>query len=504
MFFASYQFILVFLPLVYLGYWLTYRFIGWEWALRYLGLASLGFFASFGWELLAILVTSVTFNFIAARAIAARVEDRASARNLLLLAIAANLMMLGYLKYTNFLVDILNIGGLGAKHLELGSAIGVSFFTFIQIGYLIDACNGQLVRHEFFRYLVFSTFFPCVTAGPLVMQKELMPQLDQPRERIFDVRRFTAGATLFAMGVFKKTVLADSIAQYADTVFAAAGAGTPFDQATAWIGTLCYTLQLYFDFSGYSDMAIGLGAIFGFRLPLNFNSPFKSTNISDFWRNWHMTMTRFFTTYVYTGLAMKGMRRSMQLRSSPLGKFIATAAIPSIVTFLVAGVWHGAGWNFVVYGLLHGVAIAAFLGWREFSPVRLPAPVAWLCMMSVVVTGLAIFRAPDLAVAGRMLAGMWNLPGLLYGDSVPLAGFDFARALAGVVLLGSITLLLPNTQQILHLEWVSSDQKPGDAAMLAGLLAWRPRLATAFVGAFTLTLALASIGSGTNFLYYQF
>jgi alginate O-acetyltransferase complex protein AlgI len=504
MFFASYQFILVFLPLVYVGYWLAHRFGGWEWAIRFLGIASLGFFASFGLSLLAILFVSICFNFFAASLITAKAEERDVSRRLMVLAIIANVAVLGYLKYTNFLIDIANTGGLGMSHMQLGSSIGVSFFTFIQIGYLIDAYNGQLLRHEFFRYVMFSAFFPCVTAGPLVLQKELMPQLDKPYAPIFNLRRFTVGATMFAIGVFKKAALADSIAPYADSVFTAAATGSALDPATAWVGTLCYTLQLYFDFSGYSDMALGLGAIFGFRLPLNFNSPFKTTNISDFWRNWHMTMTRFFTSYIYTGLAMKGMRKSMQNRSSRLAKLLATAAFPSVVTFLVAGVWHGAGWNFVVYGLLHGVAIATYLMWREYSTVRLPPVVAWFCMMAVVVTGLAIFRSPDLGVAARILGEMWDLPSLVAGITSPLAGFDFARALAGVVLLGSATLLLPNTQQILHLDWVSSDSKPASTAALAGLLAWRPRFSTACVTAFTLTIALASIGSGTNFLYYQF
>jgi alginate O-acetyltransferase complex protein AlgI len=224
------------------------------------------------------------------------------------------------------------------------------------------------------RYIIFSAFFPCVTAGPLVLQREVMEQLQDPQHQAFDLRRAMIGLTMFGMGLFKKVVLADSIAPYADMVFNGVTHGASVDLFSSWIGAACYTLQLYFDFSGYSDMAVGLGVVFGIKLPLNFDSPFKATNISDFWRRWHMTMTRFFTNYVYSGLALKGMRQAAAKRSNARQRFIRVSAVPSIVTFLVAGIWHGAGWTFVVYGLIHGFAIAGFLAWREFSGVKLPGP----------------------------------------------------------------------------------------------------------------------------------
>jgi D-alanyl-lipoteichoic acid acyltransferase DltB (MBOAT superfamily) len=503
--FTTFQFIFVFLPVCYAGFLICHRFGGWKWATHFLAAASLAFYGLFGFSLLLVLLGSIAFNYAAGRAIAAQAENRKAARLILLGAIGANLALLGYLKYTNFLIDVLNqFAGTSIPHHQLVMAIGVSFFTFIQIGYLIDAYNGQLLPASFSRYVVFAGFFPCVTAGPLVMQREIMEQLHERNDPAFEPRRLAIGLTMFGMGLFKKVVLADSIAPFADNLFNGVAAGGTVDPATAWLGALCYALQLYFDFSGYSDMAIGLAYIFGIKLPLNFDSPFKATNISDFWRRWHMTMTRFFTNYIYSGLAMKGMRSEMS-RKGAVQRYILAAAVPAIVTFFVAGVWHGAGWTFALYGLLHGIAIAAYLGWREFSHVRLPDPVAWLLTMSVVVSGLVIFRAADLTTAGAILGNMWGLPFLgLVDGSVPAAGLDTGRALSSIILLGAIVLLLPNTQQILHREWPSSNAKPAATEAHAGLLAWRPAFGGAFALGLGYAVALTSIGAGTGFLYYQF
>jgi D-alanyl-lipoteichoic acid acyltransferase DltB (MBOAT superfamily) len=392
---------------------------------------------------------------------------------------------------------------MGHSHVHLLVPVGVSFYTFIQIGYLVDAYNGQAIRSGFARYVVFGAFFPCVTAGPLVMQREILEQLEQRSASAFNPRFLVTGLTMFGMGLFKKVALADSISPYADSVFNAVHAGASVDLLTAWVGALTYALQLYFDFSGYSDMALGIAFIFGIRLPLNFDSPFKASNISDFWRRWHITMTRFFTNYIYSGLAMSGLRATMAGRGGRFQKFLRTAAIPSVVTFLIAGIWHGAGWNMVVYGLIHGTAIAVYLGWREFSGVVLPRTLGWALTMSVVLSGLVIFRAPDFGTAATLLSGMWNLSGI-GADLVQIEGLDIGRAVSMIALQGAVVLLLPNTQQILHLDWISSDQKPQTAAIEAGLLAWRPAASGAFAIAFAYTISLTTMGSGTTFLYYQF
>jgi alginate O-acetyltransferase complex protein AlgI len=506
MLFSSYQFILAFLPLTYVGFLLAHRFGGWPLAIQFLAVASLAFYALWGATLFFILLVSLAFNYVVGHAIASRTGRPAAARNLLLLGVTANLALLGYLKYTNFFVDIANqIAGLGFGHHELLVPVGVSFFTFIQIGYLVDAHNGRLIRSSFGRYVIFAAFFPCVTAGPLVMHREILEQLEDRKDPAFDMRRIFTALTMFGMGLFKKAALADSIAPYANTMFDGVTSGGHVDFATAWVGATCYALQLYFDFSGYSDMALGIACLFGIRLPLNFDSPFKSRNISDFWRRWHMTMTRFFTNYIFSSLAMNGMRKSARKQDGRIGKFMRTAAVPSIITFVVAGVWHGAGWNMIVYGLMHGTAIACCLAWREFSTIKLPYVVSWACTMSLVLSALVVFRAPDLHTALAILSNMWGTAQLGLG-AMPgeIAALDFGRAVSMVVLLGAIVLLLPNTQQILYREWLSSDPMPKNAADEAGILTWRPAFSGAAATALAYVIALTSIGSGTTFLYYQF
>jgi alginate O-acetyltransferase complex protein AlgI len=499
--FTSFGFILVFLPLAYLGFLAAHRLGGWNWAFNFLALVSLIFYGMFGASLLLILLVSMLFNYTAGNILACLGDHPQTARNALFASIAANLGLLGYLKYTNFFVDVTNqLSGSSFTHQDILVPLGVSFFTFVQIGYLIDASNGQLMKNSIGRYIVFAAFFPCVTAGPLVLQREMMEQMENPPESAFNLRRLIVGLTMFGMGLFKKVVFADSIAPFANQVFDGVATGSHVELTTAWIGALAYTLQLYFDFSGYSDMAIGLGSMFGLKLPLNFDSPFKTTNISDFWRRWHMTMTRFFTSYIYSGLAMKGMRNGMKWQFGRVGRFVLVAAMPSIVTFIVAGVWHGSGWTYIVYGLWHGFAIAGFLAWREFAGVKLPVPIAWFLMMLVVVGGLVIFRSADMVTATHIFKSMLGV-GQSAGSLITL---DAAQALSMIVLFGAVTVLLPNTQQILHLDWLAIDTKPVTSALEAGLLTWRPALGSAFVSAILFTVALTSIGTGTSFLYYKF
>ena len=501
--FTSLQFILEFLPLSYLGYVLTQRFFGTKMALNYLALVSLVFYGMWGAQLLIVLLISLAFNFSVGNILPNLGDNRTLAKNLLAGSIATNLVMLGYLKYTNFFVDIANqVTGAGFVSYDIAVPIGVSFFTFVQIGFLVDAYNGQLLRHNFTHYVIFAAFFPTVTAGPLVMQREMMEQLGDPRHKAFELGRVMIGLTMFAMGLFKKILIADSIAPFADAVFDGAHSGFGLTASTAWIGSLSYALQLYFDFSGYSDIAIGLGTIFGIKLPLNFDSPFKATNISDFWRRWHMTMTRFFTAYIYSGLAMAGMRKAMTSRASHFGRFFLSAALPSFVTFLCAGVWHGSGWTYVIYGAMHGVAIAIFLGWREFSKFQLSPALAWALTMMTVVCGLVVFRAPDLTTAFRLFHSMFGL-----GGFVPVANaiiIDMAQALSMVVIFGAITLLLPNTQQIVHHEWPVVDAKPADVARNAGLVTWRPNFTSAILSAVIFTIGVASITTTSSFVYFKF
>lgn len=505
MIFNSYEFILIFLPIAFLFYAAVHRFAGWKAATGALGIISLVFYAQWSLMLLMILIVSVVSNFVVGNILNRQTKEGRPSGKLLLIAIVGNLVALGYFKYTNFFIDIANqLSGAGLGHANIILPVGISFYTFIQIGFLVEAHSGQAEEQPFLRYLTFATFFPCVTAGPLVLQREVFDQLKDPNRQLFNARRIAVGLAMFSLGLFKKVVLADSIAPYANTAFDGVAAGQSIGFIASWAGSLAYTLQLYFDFSGYSDLALGLGAIFGVLLPLNFNSPFKATSISDFWQRWHMTMTRFFTTYVFSPLAMRGMRQAVANEYSPMRRFMASGGGPIILTMLVAGIWHGSGWVFVLYGLLHGVAIAINNAWRHFAMPKVPPVLGWMMTMAVVVSGLTIFRSPDLATAGTMLAQMWGL-----GPALAMAGGDgvvlnLREAFLFIGALGFIVLALPNTQEILSDEWISTSPQPREKQSWSEWIQWKPNLGWSAAAAAMFLLAFTSIGSDSSFLYYKF
>lgn len=503
--FNSYEFLVIFLPLAFAVFAIAQRKSGWSAAYLVLAVASLIFYAQLSLALLGILLVSVVSNNVFGTLLSRAAHAKAPANKLLVFSIVANLFSLGYFKYTNFFIDISNqVTGTGFSHLQIILPIGISFYTFIQIGYLIDAHAGRAEPQPIMKYTVFATFFPYVTAGPLVMQKEIFDQMTSRTDSALDGRRLAVGLTMFAMGLFKKVILADSIAPFANVAFDGVAGGGVIDPMTAWTGTLAYTLQLYFDFSGYSDMALGLGAIFGFKLPLNFNSPFKATSISDFWQRWHITMTRFFTNYVFSPMAMKGMRKAMEKNMPGMRKFVVSGGWPIVFTMLVAGIWHGSGWTFVFYGLVHGVAIAVNNAWKQFKMPAVPPAVGWILTMAVVTSGLAIFRSPDMSTALTFLSAMWGvttLAGLGEGAAVVL---QTREAWLYILVFGTIVLAAPNTQEILSRDWISSDRKPEFMKRLPSLLAWKPTYAWSFVTALVLVVAFSNIGADSSFLYYDF
>ena len=498
--FNSLQFLLVYLPICYAGFLLVHRGLGWRGVYAYLSLASVVFYAFFSLTLACILIGSIAANFFFARAIVS--AERQSIRNWIAgFAITANLAALGYFKYANFFIDIANdVGVAGGGHLDLIAPIGISFYTFTQIGYLLEAAARRTEQISLSRYALFAGFFPCVTAGPLLMQRDFLSQTLGRTDRAFTPTRVAIGLTMFGIGLAKKVIIADSIAPHADVVFDGVAAGGAVAMTEAWIGSLSYTLQLYFDFSGYSDMAIGIAFLFGFKLPLNFNSPFKAVSISDFWNRWHMTMTRFFTNFLYTHMAMRNSRRAVQKGYGRLHKWMIAGAAPIFYTFVVAGVWHGAGWTFVVYGVIHGLALAVNHGWREWSLPAPPPLIGWAMTMFVVVTGLTVFRAPDLAVATEMLLAMWGV------SSVESAyvRVDIGTAVAMIAVGAAIVLTLPNSQEILRSHWISSDAEPTKVSPSARVIRWAPNIGWAIAVATLIVLSTASIEDGVGFLYYDF
>jgi len=511
MLFHSYEFIFGFLPAVFLVFLVVHQLFGRDKALLWLVAASLFFYAQWSPILAGLLVASIIVNFGFAKILMANKEKKSVAKPMLLFGVAANLCFLGYFKYANFFIDNVNaVAGTNYPFMEILLPVGISFYTFIQIGFLVEVYNRQVNELSFGKYFLFASFFPYITAGPIVLQKEMMSQYGDTERKAFDAERTAVALSVFGIGLFKKLALADNIAPFADTIFNGVADGAVVSIGMAWIGALAYTLQLYFDFSGYSDMAIGIGLLFGLKLPLNFNSPLKAASIMDFWRRWHMTMTRFFTNYLYTPVAVSLMRRSMQNQYGHALRFVLAVAFPITLTFTLAGLWHGAGWTFVVFGLIHGVALAVNHAWREARMPQLPYVLGWLITMGVVITGLVFFRAADVPTALGILASMVGLTaaGIYPVEMIAALPVDVDTAMAQlwIVALAGIALFLPNAQQIMRNHWISSDPEPAADAepAMPSWMKWRLTPLWAIAGAIVLAVAVGSLSGETAFLYYQF
>ena len=527
MLFNSYEFILAFLPISFLGYFWLARY-GVEVAIAWLVAASLFFYGWWNPAYLVLIVASMVINFYVGRLLGRRGGAGRSGQRLVLAGgVALNLMVLAYFKYAGFFVDNLNLAA--GTSLDLGDIVlplAISFFTFQQIAYLVDAYQGITREYRFSHYALFVTFFPQLIAGPIVHHSEMLPQFMRAENLRPRARNLAIGSSIFAIGLFKKAVLADGIAVYATPVFDAAAAGDTLTFFEAWGGALAYTLQLYFDFSGYSDMAIGAARMFGIRLPLNFHSPYKATNIVEFWRRWHMTLSRFLRDYLYIPL---GGNRSGRVRRY----------INLMVTMLLGGLWHGAGWTFVAWGALHGAYLVINHAWmrlrRTVGGVLLrPSAVGrfggWLVTFLAVVVGWVFFRATDFDAAVAMLRGMAGLNGVAIPNAIyvrlgPLSdwlagmgvtsylghGRQFVFTYLWVLCLLPVALFMPNTQQVMRryrpalLRHVS----PPGAALTFGeralrWLAWRPTGSWVVVIAVVAALGLLALTSVSEFLYFQF
>src|SRR5215475_3056143 len=364
MLFNSAQFIFVFLPIVLSVFFLLGRLREQMLAVMWLVAASLVFYGfDDPYRLLPLILGSIAFNFFVGRMLL-----RSQNRALLAIGIGGDLLLLGYFKYAGFLVETLNaVTGIALPKPNIDLPIGISFFTFTQIAFLVDAYRGEAREYEPFHYTLFVSFFPHLIAGPIYHHKEIMPQFHLQENFRFGISNFGLGLTWFALGLAKKILFADVVAQYATPIFNAAAAGQAVGLVDSWIGACGFGLQLYYDFSGYSDMAIGLALMIGVRLPLNFDSPYKALSLIDFWRRWHMTLSRFLRDYLYIPLGgnRKGPRRRY---------------INLLVTMLLGGLWHGAAWTFVIWGAIHGFGLVVNHAWNKVAEsyrLSLPNPVAW-------------------------------------------------------------------------------------------------------------------------------
>jgi len=517
MLFNSYVFIFGFLPVTLLGFFWLARAANQRLALAWLVAASLFFYGWWNPVYVGLIVASMVFNYAVGSMLGRGALDRWITRKALLAAgVATDLAVLAYFKYANFFVDNVNLLAGADWHIaHIVLPLGISFFTFTQIAFLVDAYRGEAREYDFLRYALFVTYYPHLIAGPVLHHKEMMPQFAKASIYRYDPEHFAAGVTYFLIGLFKKVVIADGIAAFASPVFAAAERGAALSAADAWGGALAYTFQLYFDFSGYSDMAIGLAVMIGVRLPLNFDSPYKAVNIADFWRRWHMTLSRFLRDYLYFPLGGN--------RKGPARRYLNL-----LVTMLLGGLWHGAGWTFLIWGGLHGIYLVINHGWQALR-VRLGHDVSrstWWgrglgCAITLlaVVVGWVVFRSKDFTSASLMLQAMFGFSGgglsPFYAEVVGSSGLYKSLALAGIrpaaepVLAASLFALLavvlaaPNSQQIMARYYWPLDPGQGRVAE-SPRFAWRPSRGFAALAALTGLWALLGLTSVSEFLYFQF
>jgi D-alanyl-lipoteichoic acid acyltransferase DltB (MBOAT superfamily) len=514
MLFNSYPFLLAFLPVVWLGAVFLNRWAPRNLYLVWLVLASLAFY---GWNepwLLTLIVGSMAFNFAVGRRLTAPVSESRAAqallgrRAMLALGIAGNLALIGYFKYAGFAMQNLALLWPGEWSLpQIALPLGISFYTFQQIAYLVDAYRGEVRRHDLAGYSLFVSFFPQLVAGPIVHHRDLLDQFARKQRFALNSANLSIGLTIFTIGLAKKVLLADACAPFATAVFNAAEQGRAFSLAEAWGAACLYALQLYFDFSGYSDMAIGLSRMFAIRLPLNFDSPYKATGIIDFWRRWHMTLSQFLRDYLYVPLG--GNRHGPARRYANL-----------LITMLLGGLWHGAGWTFVLWGGLHGIMLIVNHVWRgalKSAGMTMPDSLAVrtasrLATFLCVVLAWVLFRAATLAGAGRMYAGLCGLHSAswLGSETWHAARLDPVHAAIWIALGLAIVWGLPNTQELMGRVRPALGywRRPLEAQLwserLLGWMQWRPHPVVAVWYAGLFVTAFSALAELSEFIYFHF
>ena len=543
MLFNSPLFLFLFLPLTLGIFYAQALYNSFRAALTTLVLCSLIFYAYWNPAYLLLLLVSILVNYQFGYQLRHRVDNAQGAKTILWAGVAFNLCLIAYFKYANFFVTASNeLSGSSLFLNEIILPLGISFFTFQQITWLVDVYRGNSQTYNLLEYTQFVTFFPQLIAGPIVHHHEMMPQFNRHNMLVGISENLSVGLTLFIIGLFKKVVLADSIALHASPVFDAAATGVTLTLYEAWVGTLAYTLQLYFDFSGYSDMAIGLARMFGIRLPTNFDSPYKARSIIDFWRRWHITLSRFLRDYLYIPLG--GNKRGASRRYLNIG-----------ITMVLGGLWHGAGWTFLIWGAMHGSFLMINHGWRALMErytsskpaipteaalhnTTLPAvsmksrlasfaiTVASQCLTLIcVVSAWVVFRAESIGAATSQLRSMFGLNGIALPTQlsgalqsiIPDASYSLlsfgklfgnelftpSTAILWIIALGTLAIATPNTQQIL-IKFQPVLQRVNPAFGLFKHLQWSPTPLWAMVVAVLALYTFLHLSRVSEFLYFQF
>jgi len=485
MLFNSYEFIFLFLPCALLGYFAIAR-IGRRAAIAWLALASIVFYGYWNPKFVSLLLASICLNYGFGHLIENQDKLRRK-KQLLASAIFVNLCVLAVYKYANFFVETFNsLSGTSLHGLDIALPLGVSFFTFTQITYLVDTYRKHVREHDFLNYFLFVTYFPHLIAGPLLHHGNMMPQFRDAAIFLPRASNLVIGLAIFSTGLAKKVLLADSFAVHATPVFDAAASGAVLSPRDAWLGSINYTLQLYFDFSGYSDMAIGLSKLFNIDIPINFESPYKARNIAEFWRRWHISLSTFLRDYLYIPLG--GNRHGDLRRHANL-----------MITMLLGGLWHGAGGTFVLWGGLHGLYLVVYHFWAA----RFPASVRcsrWprrmtgcLITFFFVILAWVMFRANTVDAALAIYRGMFDLNGK--PPSVNIGGYNLWFNILLLTGLG-LVWFAPNTQTLFL---AGSMARPAN-------LAWRWPLLTAAATGTLFLVCLYTIGTQkvSEFIYFQF
>lgn len=457
MLFNSFVFLLVFLPAALLVHWAAERFRP-AWRLPVLALLSFVFYGYWDWRFIPLLAGSILVNWLVAQAF-----GTTKLRLLIPLALAANLLVLAVFKYFNFFAGLASlVPGLQAPRLEIALPLGISFFTFHHVMYLVDLRGGRAPRYDLVRYALYIAFFPQVLAGPLVRWSEIMHQFDErPYARSDAAERFARGIMLLTVGLAKKVFLGDPLAEYVNPVFQAAAAGKAITVIEAWQATLAFTFQIYFDFSGYTDMALGLALMFGIVLPQNFDVPYRAVSLRDFWRRWHMTLSRFLRDYLYIPLG--GNRSGLALQ---LWALFATMAL--------GGLWHGAGLTFVAWGVAHGLGLGAGVLWRR-AGLSMPNWLGWALTLSFVVLAWVPFRATTFDAALQIYKS-------LFGFAPLGSGFKWRS----IALAAAVAFIGPTAWAFVHrvppYRWI----------------------AVAFAAVFVIVLFKIGDDANYEFIYFQF
>lgn len=521
MLFNSYVFIGIFLPIVLVGFYILYsqnKITAYLW----LSMSSIFFYGYWNIFALPVLVTSVCFNYYIGLSL---IKDYKFKSRLLAIAILVNLLILGYFKYTNFIIDNLNFLinsislNMTIQSVNVELPIGISFFTFTQIVYLIDVYNGKTSETSFRKYFLFVTFFPQLIAGPFLHHKSFIPQISLDSEKGPSYDKFFLGTFIFSIGLGKKILIADTLGIYADNFFDAVYANSIVPMFfSSWLGSLAYTLQIYFDFSGYSDMALGLGLLFGIKLPINFNSPYKSKSIIDYWQRWHMTLTGYIGQYLFTPISLWFMRKTYG--GNKLTSWLGSIFFPNMLVFFIIGVWHGASWTFIIWGLIHGLFLVINHGWRLirtqilflnkniFNPFK--TFLSWSITFISVNIAFVMFRAQDLTVAKNIYSGLFGFNGVILPPSISskiglnnttthwlqIESGSSMNYILSILIALFIALMTPNVSSLIKLSNKDNDYK------LKQFL-YSKSLRVTFAG-IIFGLSLIGLNKVQTFLYFQF